>query len=78
MAELPVDPPRLTGLCVAAGDLKRVGSLYDPPPGYKDDLIVWDFFWTRVSGWDARAAMVWPSKCLQMTVPEQILEIMGP
>jgi len=39
------------------GDLKRVGSLYDPPPGYKDDLIVWDFFWTRVSGWDARAAV---------------------
>ena len=43
-----------------AGDLRRVGNLYDAPPGWKDDLIVWDFFWTRMSCWDARAALVSP------------------
>ena len=43
---------------VSSGDLRRVGNLYDPPPGYKDDLIVWDFIWTRISSWDARAALV--------------------
>ena len=32
--------------------------MYDPPPGYKDDLIVWDFIWMRISSWDARAALV--------------------
>ena len=38
-------------------DLKRIGHLYDPPPGYKEDLIVWDYIWTRISGWDCRAAL---------------------
>jgi hypothetical protein len=54
---LQLTPERVCG-AVLSGDLRRVGNLYDPPPGYKDDLIVWDFIWTRISSWDSRAALV--------------------